>query len=59
VLRWLYRTDGHALRRRPADPAAVTPSRLPRIVGRLEKRAMVARSHDPQDGRASLTPGAA
>lgn len=55
VLRWLSRTEDHALHMsRLADTAAVTPSHLSRIVGRLEKRAMIARQPDPQDGRYTL-----
>lgn len=55
VLRWLSRTEDGALHMsRLADTAAVTPSHLSRIVGRLEKRAMIAREPDPQDGRYTL-----
>lgn len=45
---------------RLAATASVTPSHLSRIVGRLEKRDLLARSADPTDARrtlARLTPG--
>jgi DNA-binding MarR family transcriptional regulator len=55
VLLWLSRTEDGALHMsRLADTASVTPSHLTRIVTRLEKRGMVARSPDPQDGRYTL-----
>jgi DNA-binding MarR family transcriptional regulator len=47
---------------RLAATASVTPSHLSRIVGRLEKRSLLARSADPADARktlARLTPSGA
>lgn len=47
---------------RLAATASVTPSHLSRIVGRLEKRDLLARSTDPADARrtlARLTPSGA
>ncbi len=47
---------------RLAATASVTPSHLSRIVGRLEKRSLLARSADPTDARktqARLTPAGA
>ncbi|WP_394250419.1 MarR family winged helix-turn-helix transcriptional regulator [Arthrobacter pityocampae] len=47
---------------RLAATASVTPSHLSRIVGRLEKRSLLARSTDPTDARktlARLTPAGA
>lgn len=47
---------------RLAATASVTPSHLSRIVGRLEKRSLLARSADPMDARktlARLTPSGA
>lgn len=47
---------------RLAATASVTPSHLSRIVGRLEKRSLLARSTDPADARktlARLTPSGA
>lgn len=39
---------------RLAATASVTPSHLSRIVGRLEKRSLLARSADPTDARKTL-----
>jgi DNA-binding MarR family transcriptional regulator len=39
---------------RLAATASVTPSHLSRIVGRLEKRSLLARSADPADARRTL-----
>lgn len=39
---------------RLAATASVTPSHLSRIVGRLEKRSLLARSTDPTDARRTL-----
>ncbi|MET0884814.1 MAG: MarR family transcriptional regulator [Mycetocola sp.] len=39
---------------RLAATASVTPSHLSRIVGRLEKRSLLARSTDPMDARKTL-----
>ncbi|WP_307786210.1 MarR family transcriptional regulator [Rathayibacter sp. SD072] len=39
---------------RLAATASVTPSHLSRIVGRLEKRGLLARSTDPSDARRTL-----
>lgn len=39
---------------RLAATASVTPSHLSRIVGRLEKRSLLARSTDPSDARKTL-----
>lgn len=39
---------------RLAATASVTPSHLSRIVGRLEKRGLLARSADPRDARRTL-----
>jgi DNA-binding MarR family transcriptional regulator len=39
---------------RLAATASVTPSHLSRIVGRLEKRSLLARSTDPTDARKTL-----
>lgn len=39
---------------RLAATASVTPSHLSRIVGRLEKRGLLARSTDPADARRTL-----
>jgi DNA-binding MarR family transcriptional regulator len=39
---------------RLAATASVTPSHLSRIVGRLEKRGLLARSTDPMDARRTL-----
>jgi DNA-binding MarR family transcriptional regulator len=55
VLRWLSQCDGGALHMsRLADRTSVTPSHLSRIVSRLEKRGLVARTPDPGDGRYTL-----
>ncbi|HEY0214977.1 MAG TPA: MarR family transcriptional regulator [Cellulomonas sp.] len=55
VLRWLSLADDHALHMsRLADTTSVTPSHLSRIVARLERRALVARTPDPADGRYTL-----
>lgn len=55
VLRWLSRTEDGALHMsRLADTASVTPSHLTRIVTRLERRSLVSRTPDPQDGRYTL-----
>lgn len=55
VLLWLSRTEDGALHMsRLADTASVTPSHLTRIVTRLEKRGLISRTPDPQDGRYTL-----
>lgn len=55
VLRWLSQCDGGALHMsRLADRTSVTPSHLSRIVARLEKRGLVARTPDPDNGRYTL-----
>lgn len=55
VLRWLDRSDDGALHMSQlADTTSVTPSHLSRIVARMEKRGLVARTPDPSDGRYTL-----
>lgn len=55
VLRWLDRSEDGALHMSQlADTTSVTPSHLSRIVARLEKRGLVARTPDPSDGRYTL-----
>lgn len=55
VLRWLARAEGGALHMtRLANTTSVTQSHLSRIVARLEKRELVSREPDPDDGRYTL-----
>ncbi|WP_150307535.1 MarR family winged helix-turn-helix transcriptional regulator [Planctomonas psychrotolerans] len=55
VLRCLsLREDREIHMSRLAATASVTPSHLSRIVGRLEKRRLLARSADPTDARKTL-----
>ena len=55
VLRWLARSEGGALHMTPlANTTSVTQSHLSRIVARLEKRDLVSRDPDPDDGRYTL-----
>jgi len=55
TLRWLSLTEDHALHMTQlAATSSVTPSHLSRIVARLEKREMIERIPDPNDGRFTL-----
>lgn len=52
VLRWLTHTEDRAIHMsRLATAISVTPSHLTRIVSRLERRSLVTRAPDPDDGR--------
>jgi len=52
VLRWLVTdADADVHMTRLATGASVTPSHLSRIVGRLERRGLLARQPDPHDAR--------
>jgi len=55
TLRWLSLTEDGALHMTQlAATSSVTPSHLSRIVARLEKRLMIERIPDPNDGRFTL-----
>ena len=55
VLRWLTHSTDRAIHMSSlANAISVTPSHLTRIVSRLEKRSLVTRTPDPDDGRFTL-----
>jgi DNA-binding MarR family transcriptional regulator len=55
VLRWLTHSKDRAIHMSGlATAISVTPSHLTRIVSRLEKRSLVTRTPDPDDGRFTL-----
>lgn len=55
VLRWLTQSVDRAIHMSSLAMAiSVTPSHLTRIVTRLEKRSLVTRTSDPDDGRFTL-----
>lgn len=55
VLRWLTHSKDRAIHMSSlATAISVTPSHLTRIVSRLEKRSLVTRTPDPDDGRFTL-----